>query len=135
MQGRRVKPQAEPRKPAGPPRGKEQRSTTPADNTPADNTPADDTPADDTPDDTMSPTLVANTQRVPCSLRRPRSHSQDELDRWDRQRRDEIMDEACDYWWQARLAGDEYTPPWIRWPAPLSPLCSTKITHNNVPPE
>jgi hypothetical protein len=35
--------------------------------------------------------------------------------------RDEIMNAACDAWWDNRLAGNEdYTPPWISLPDELN---------------
>jgi len=46
-------------------------------------------------------------------------NSDEELDRLDRQRSEEIMDAACEAWWKARMEGDEYTPPWIRLPEQL----------------
>lgn len=46
-------------------------------------------------------------------------NSEENLDRLDRLRRDEIMNAACDAWWKARMEGDDYTPPWIRLPEQL----------------
>lgn len=52
--------------------------------------------------------------------------------------RDEIMNAACDAWWENRLAGNaDYTPPWISPPDELNSKrvkCIRKVNFENRSP-